>query len=679
MATVSNEFQLRISNVADGTRPASSFGTSITPGNNSYGSYTQLLSATSDDAYEVWVCVSGVGVSAAAHSSMVTIGVDTAGGTTYTDLIPDLVCGPAGAFAGTAGEGGVWFRFPLFIPAGSTVAAKGSRSNGTSAFQVLVVLHCQPTHPELLRCGTFVRAFGASVSTSQGTSITAGTTSEGSYTSLGTISDSELWYWEVGFGSDSSTIGLNRYHVDLQLDTRQVIRNAPFFMYTTEEVEKPLLGWYGTGVNGEDVEARVQVGPNVASASLTVAAYGVGGDALSPLPSGGGDTDPPTPIYGGYPSSLVEIADAVGFDTTWVRGWLCDETSSNLEDISEGESLVPGTPSPTYNLDGFLAGADRAIGFDTGSMQRFAYGDTGNEPGGVGETDDLVLALVLKLRPTESEGDIARFGDGNLSVGAGWHLTYDGTSLKFLVRDEDGPDEASVSVDMTGAEGRWFVVLVALDRASDTLRMAVAIDPGTGLVSVADGTIGNVEDIGNAIDAAAFTLGSGIDDTPSAGFECSALYVGSGSGVAGTVNTSITAAVENLYLAIMQGEAVSSGDPGDVIITAFPDFTTDDATPTFAFTATGYAEFSLDGGDFEPATSPLALGPLLDGPHTLVIRLVDDHDVLQAISWDQDTGNAVIVDPPVPIPAPLQPHDEGYTDHVELALARLPYQLTRIP
>ena len=51
LSTQPNEWGLVISSVADGTRPAAAWGTSITPGNNTYGSYVQVLTATSDETY----------------------------------------------------------------------------------------------------------------------------------------------------------------------------------------------------------------------------------------------------------------------------------------------------------------------------------------------------------------------------------------------------------------------------------------------------------------------------------------------------------------------------------------------------------------------------------------------------------------------------------------------------
>ena len=57
-----------------GVRPAASYGTSVTPGNNTYSSYTSLLSATSEEAHWVVININSIGTSATATDTLVTIG-----------------------------------------------------------------------------------------------------------------------------------------------------------------------------------------------------------------------------------------------------------------------------------------------------------------------------------------------------------------------------------------------------------------------------------------------------------------------------------------------------------------------------------------------------------------------------------------------------------------------------
>ncbi len=60
-----------------------------------------------------------------------------------------------------------------------------------------------------------------------------------------------------------------------------------------------------------------------------------------------------------------------------------------------------------------------------------------------------------------------------------------------------------------------------------------------------------------------------------------------------------------------------------------PSGTTQNASPTFTFSANepgSSFECELDGGSFNPCSSPKLLGPLTDGPHTFEVRATDQSD-----------------------------------------------------
>ncbi len=278
-----NEFAWCLPSVADGTRAAAAQGTSITPATNAYGSYAQLIAGASlvNDVYEIWINVNAVSVSTAAHNSLVTIGIDESGGTSYTALINDLVCGPAGPYAGTNGSGGVWYRFPLFIKSGSSIGAKGSRSSGTTAFNCWCIVYGRPSAPELIKTGSFVRTFGADTANSTGTAVTDGAASEGAYTQLGSATAENLFYWEFGIGFNDSNVVANTGHHDIAVgdasNKKIVIRNGPVWSSTLEDIQKPAYGAYGISKAGDLVYARAQWGAGAAETGFAMAAYGVGG------------------------------------------------------------------------------------------------------------------------------------------------------------------------------------------------------------------------------------------------------------------------------------------------------------------------------------------------------------------------------------------------------------------
>lgn len=180
LAMPGNSFEFAVSNQA--APSAASYGTSITPGaNDAKGSYTQLLTALSDDCYGVVVGITGAAVSANAKPALVDIGADPAGGSSYSIIIPDLN-GSATRGWTSALVTGIWYYFPLYVKAGSSLGARAQVGNATAGtIRVFVKLFGRPTHPENLKFGTYVDAIGVDSANSRGTAVTAGNGSKGSY------------------------------------------------------------------------------------------------------------------------------------------------------------------------------------------------------------------------------------------------------------------------------------------------------------------------------------------------------------------------------------------------------------------------------------------------------------------------------------------------------------------
>jgi hypothetical protein len=84
---------------------------------------------------------------------------------------------------------------------------------------------------------------------------------------------------------------------------------------------------------------------------------------------------------------------------------------------------------------------------------------------------------------------------------------------------------------------------------------------------------------------------------------------------------------------------VGAAPTPDVIITGFPSTLTTLDTATFTFTCSpGSAEYSVDGGSYSAATSPINLSGLSDGSHTITIRSTTDTSHLQSFTWTVDSG-----------------------------------------
>lgn len=273
-----DEFQWSVSNV-DGTRPAANLGTSVTPGNNTKGSWVQLLTAIAYEAIDVEVRINSGSTSAAARDILVDIGYDPAGGTSYSVLIPDLL-GSCAASLTDLGE--CAYHFPLKIPVGSTVAARAAVNNATvGTVRVIINVKGRPAHPAMHKVGTYVVAVGITSASSSGTAVTPGTTSDGTWTSLGSPSKA-AWYWQMGFGVNDSTMTALCYFGDLAVgdgtNFKTIIKDM---LWRTDASERssfynPASGCEKYVGTGGTLYARLQCS-TTADASTSVAAYGVGG------------------------------------------------------------------------------------------------------------------------------------------------------------------------------------------------------------------------------------------------------------------------------------------------------------------------------------------------------------------------------------------------------------------
>ena len=263
------------------TRPASPFGTSITPGNNTYGSYTEILSDASvvRDCYGIMININGIFVSTAAKDSLTTIGIDTAGGTAYVDFISGLLSSCAGPYL--QGCGGHWYYFPVFIPSGTAIAAKGSVNNGTVGTQsVAIWLYGAPSHPHNIFVGSGVESIGVVAATSKGTNVTSGTASEGAWTSLGSTTKN-CKFWQMGMGINDGTMTTGQsYHTDLSYGdgTNQVMidRDKKYDVNSSSEVLECGLRMPSC-VNvpiGGTIYGRMQCS-GTADSGTSMAAYGV--------------------------------------------------------------------------------------------------------------------------------------------------------------------------------------------------------------------------------------------------------------------------------------------------------------------------------------------------------------------------------------------------------------------
>lgn len=275
-----NSFLLTIPSIAEGTQPATNKGTLITSDAavNTYGAYTELMSGATltDDTWEVWIYIASASATAQARELLVTIGVDPAGGSSYTDTIQHLY----GSCAGALFVGPVPFRFPLLIRAGSSIAAKCQSSVSLATCRMWLELKCRPTHPRLHRRGIFVRTFGATLASSSGTVVVPGTAALGAWAQLGAATAETLWWWEYGYGINDTTMTTTLIYADLGIGDatnkhialpRQAISTS-----ASESITKSISGVAWEAGAGSLIYGRAQSGATPDDNNSMIA-YGVGG------------------------------------------------------------------------------------------------------------------------------------------------------------------------------------------------------------------------------------------------------------------------------------------------------------------------------------------------------------------------------------------------------------------
>jgi len=221
-----------------GTNPSATPGTSVTPGaGNAEGSWTQIATAANIafGVWGIWVSVAGGNTSGAQKDHLLDIGIDEAGGTSYTAIISNLVCGQTQAGSTGCNQ----YYFPLNIPAGSTVAVRVQGNNATAGtVRVWAMFFGKPSHPELVPRGEITETIGT-ITNSGGVSFTPGNAADGTWASLGTTTRN-LWWWQLCVQVSAGTITAQYTRCDLAYgdatNKTLIIQALPIGFYGTAEI-----------------------------------------------------------------------------------------------------------------------------------------------------------------------------------------------------------------------------------------------------------------------------------------------------------------------------------------------------------------------------------------------------------------------------------------------------------
>lgn len=200
-----------------------SFGTAMTAGaNNADGTAVSLLSALAHDVEMVGISVSAFSGVDTVSSVLMDLLIDPAGGTSWAELIPDLMIGysvQVNLLSTTLGNGmPLWYWFPIWIKAGSSVGAMARAAHSSTVTgRVVIFAFGGNRNPGSLWCGQKVTSVGINPSSSQGTSHTAG--ASGSYSSWANLgstlaTDGYAYQWAVQgeIDSTSTSTASSPYH-----------------------------------------------------------------------------------------------------------------------------------------------------------------------------------------------------------------------------------------------------------------------------------------------------------------------------------------------------------------------------------------------------------------------------------------------------------------------------------
>lgn len=200
-----------------GTNPAVTPGTAVTPGaSGAEGTYTEIIADTSvtEDIYGIHLTVLAGTAPVAPKNMFLDIGYDPAGGTSYGDLLVNIVCGSLPVATVTPGAK-QWY-FPIFIPSGSAIAGRFRGVSGTAgSMRLCAKLYGRRAAPEILPVGGFSETIGVTETAAvDATAFTPGNAADGTWASLGATAR-DLWWWQLGYQIDNGTITAEYTFIDL--------------------------------------------------------------------------------------------------------------------------------------------------------------------------------------------------------------------------------------------------------------------------------------------------------------------------------------------------------------------------------------------------------------------------------------------------------------------------------
>lgn len=191
-------------------------GTSVTTGATSAvktSPMTELIASTEFDAYAILITATGYGSPATLSRGCLDIGI---GAATEEVLIPNLLMGQCGSIASADPGGWKSWWFPLYIPAGTRIAAANAGIRTATAMRVGVEIYGGSGYPPW-RVGTRVVTYGIGTVPAGTTTTPGASAAEGSWTEV-TASTTESCFCIVPSaqaGSADTTLTASGVYMDI--------------------------------------------------------------------------------------------------------------------------------------------------------------------------------------------------------------------------------------------------------------------------------------------------------------------------------------------------------------------------------------------------------------------------------------------------------------------------------
>lgn len=227
-------------------------------GTGSKSSWQNVLGALSADAYGLFVQVAKTATSATDTSAVLDIGVDTAGGSSYTAKVSDLLVGFADDTNANNGNGGMQqYLLPIKIASGSTVAIRGQTVRGaaqSASVRVAAYLASSGPLPGTSNCTTY------GVSGTTGTSVTPGNGAWGSWTNIGSTLAANTQAIVLGVQCAGATVSRDAFRLEIGVSSAAISGEYVFKTSTTETAHgpSPAIPTYYYVASGTQLQVRAR-------------------------------------------------------------------------------------------------------------------------------------------------------------------------------------------------------------------------------------------------------------------------------------------------------------------------------------------------------------------------------------------------------------------------------------